>query len=87
MPNDQAFVVERAYIERELCRESKGKGRSSRDTMNRAAWKYWRSGVPYQDNYRLPQFAIWGEIDFKKDRVEETHRRGLATGFGQGMVT
>lgn len=72
-PKDKAYVVERAYMERELYRESKGFGISTNKTMNEASKKYWESRVPvfeYKGNYSAPQLAIWSGIEFNRLKVE-----------------
>jgi hypothetical protein len=72
-PSDKAYVVERAHIERELYREYKGQGPSTRKTMNESAKKYWESRVPvfeYNKNYHAPQLAIWSGIEFERLNIE-----------------
>lgn len=71
--DDKAYVVERAHVERELYRESKGQGKSTRETANEAFKKYWESRVPvfdYDGNYSTPQLAIWSGIPFDRLKVE-----------------
>jgi len=70
---DDAYIVERAHIERELYRESAGNGKSTKKSMNLACKKYWESRVPaleYDKEYQLPQLAIWTSIEFERLRVE-----------------
>jgi len=72
-PKDDAYVVERAHMENELYREGKNRGKSTRRTMNLACKKYWESRIPvfeYEDNYKLPQLAIWSTIEFDRLNVE-----------------
>jgi hypothetical protein len=72
-PEDKAYVVERAHIERELYRESKGLGKPTRETTNEAFRKYWQSRVPvfdYDGSYSTPQLAIWSGISFERLQVE-----------------
>ena len=72
-PGDRAFVVERAHVERELYRESKGQSKPTRETKNEAFRKYWESRVPvfsYDGSYSLPQLAIWSGIPFERLKVE-----------------
>jgi hypothetical protein len=70
---DKAYVVERAHVERELYRESKGRGQSTRKTRNEAFRKYWESRIPvfdYDGTYSLPQLAIWSGVAFDRLKVE-----------------
>jgi len=70
-PEDEAYVVDRAHIERELYRESMGRGTSTPATRSRACRNYWNSRVPvyaYDGNYAAPQLAIWSGIAY--DRLE-----------------
>lgn len=72
-PEDKAYVVERAHVERELYRESKGQGISTRITKNKAFKRYWESRVPvfdYDGSYSAPQLAIWSGIEFDRLKVE-----------------
>ena len=72
-PGDKAYVVERAHVERELYRESKGQGKSTKETKNEAFKKYWESRVPvfeYTGIYSAPQLAIWSGINFARLKVE-----------------
>jgi len=70
---DEAYVIERAHVERELYRESKGLGKSTRETRNVAFKKYWESRIPvfdYDGSYSAPQLAIWSGIAFDRLKVE-----------------
>ena len=73
MPQDKAYVVERAYIEQELYREFKtGKAPTNRQNDN-AYLKYWNSRVlvfQYRGNYKLPQLAIWTTITCDRIKIE-----------------
>lgn len=72
-PEDEAYVVERAHVERELYRESQGKGKSTKSSKNKALKKYWDSRVPvfdYNGIYSAPQLAIWTPITFGRLKVE-----------------
>ncbi|MBU2637963.1 MAG: hypothetical protein KJ955_03255 [Nanoarchaeota archaeon] len=72
-PEDKAYVVERAHIERELYKESKGHGESTKETINKACREYWESRVPvfeYSGSYSVPQLAIWSGIEFERLKVE-----------------
>ena len=72
-PKDKAYVVERAHVERELYRESKGKGKSTGKTSDKAFRKYWESRVPvfeYDGSYSLPQLAIWSGIPASRLKIE-----------------
>jgi hypothetical protein len=72
-PDDKAYVVERAHVERELYRESKGQGKSTRETRNEAFKKYWESRVPvfdYDGSYSAPQLTLWSGIEFGRLKVE-----------------
>ncbi len=70
---DKAYVIDRAHIERELYRESKGLGSPTRESRYEASRKYWESRVPvfeYDENYSVPQLAIWSGIEFERLKVE-----------------
>ncbi len=72
-PKDRAYVVERAHVERELYRESKGQGKPTIETSNGAFRKYWESRIPvfeYNEGYSLPQLSIWSRIEFGRLKVE-----------------
>ena len=72
-PKDKAYVVERAHIEMELYREAKREGKSTTQTMNLAAEKYFNSRIPvyeYRGDYCLPQLAIWSPIEFERLNLE-----------------
>ncbi|MBU0667110.1 MAG: hypothetical protein ABIC91_03310 [Nanoarchaeota archaeon] len=72
-PKDKAYIVERAHVERELYKESKGFGISTKQSMNDAFKKYWESRVPvfeYKQNYNLSQLTIWSGIEFNRLNVE-----------------
>jgi hypothetical protein len=76
--NDEAYIVDRAHIERELYRESKGLGKSTKKTMNKAITKYWNSRIhalDYEGGYNAPQYAIWSPIAFERINVvwKKTH--------------
>ena len=73
LPKDEVYVVDRAHVERELYRESKGLGKSTRETRNVAFRKYWESRVPvfeYSGGYDVPQLATWSGIEFERLNVE-----------------
>lgn len=86
-PEDKAYVVERAHIERELYREAKGLGNSTPETLTEAYKKYWESKVPVFDymkqetsnKYSTPQLAIWSGIDFDRLKIEWIKPRRSAT--------
>lgn len=70
---DKAYVVDRAHVERELYRESKGQGKPTRESKNEVFRKYWESRVPvfeYNGSYSLPQLSIWTPIEFDRLKVE-----------------
>ena len=72
-PEDDAYVVERAHVERELYRESKGQGKPTKQTTNEAYKKYWESRVPvfdYNGSYSTPQLAIWSGIPLERLTLE-----------------
>lgn len=72
-PEDNAYVVDRAHVERELYRKSKGQGESTQETRNEAYRKYWDSRIPifqYLGGYDAPQLAIWSGIEFDRLKVE-----------------
>lgn len=72
-PQDKAYVVDRTHVERELYRESKGQGESTKETRNEAFKKYWESRVSvfeYNKSYSAPQLAIWSGIEFDRLKVE-----------------
>jgi hypothetical protein len=72
-PDDKAFVVDRAHVEREYYRESKGLGKPTKETRSEAFRKYFESRVAaleYKGNYSLPQLAIWSGIPFDRLKVE-----------------
>jgi hypothetical protein len=72
---DKAYIVDRAHVERELYRESKGQGKSTQETRNEAFKKYWESRIPvykYKGGYDAPQLAIWSGIEFDRLKVEWT---------------
>jgi len=72
-PDDRAYVVERAHVERDLYRELKGQGKSTRETSNEASRKYWESRVlvfDYDDSYSAPQLSIWSGIPLDSLKVE-----------------
>ena len=67
-PNDQAYVVERAHIERRLYHKN-----PSRELINTSFKKYWESRISvfeYKNNYCLPQLAIWSGIEFERLEIE-----------------
>ncbi len=70
---DQAYIVDRAHIERELYRESKSQEKTTTEMMNEAFKKYWESRVSvfeYDGNYSAPQLAIWSGVEFDRLKVE-----------------
>ena len=72
-PEDNAYVVERAHVERELYRNPQGNQKLIRKRRNQAFKKYWESRVPvfeYDGSYATPQLAIWSGIEFERLRVE-----------------
>ncbi len=72
-PEDRAYVVDRAYMERELYKESKGQGISTKETRNEAFRSYWESRVPvfnYNGSYTLPELVIWSGIEFDRLKKE-----------------
>lgn len=72
-PEDRAFIVDRAILERELYKEAKGQGESTQETRREAFRRYWESRVPafdYNGGYELPKLAIWSGIEFGRLRVE-----------------
>ena len=72
-PKDEAYIAERAHVERELYREAKGRGKPTRQSMDGALRKYWESRVPvfdYDGSYLLPQLAIFTPIEFQRLKVE-----------------
>jgi len=72
-PEDKAYIVERAHVERELYRKAKGRGEPTTRTFNKAFKKYWESRVPvfeYKGGYSAPQLAIWSGIEFDRLRIE-----------------
>jgi hypothetical protein len=75
LPSDSAFIVDRANIERELYREGKGLGKSTKQTMDLACKNYFDSRISalnYLGGYDLPQLAIWSGIEFERLKVEWT---------------
>jgi len=70
---DKAYIVERANVERELYRDSKGLGKPTKETMDEAFKKYWESRIPvfdYKGGYSVPQLTIWTGIEFNRLNVE-----------------
>ena len=75
-PKDLAFVVDRAYVERELYRQGKGRGKPTKRSMSLACRRYWESRVradKYEGGYSAPQLAIWTPIAL--DRLEVVWRK------------
>ena len=72
-PEDKAYIVDRAHVERELYREAKSNGKSTRKSMNEAFKKYWESRVPvfdYDGSYSAPQLTLWSGIEIDRLKVE-----------------
>lgn len=72
LPEDEAFITDRAHMEREFYRQGNGKGKSVRRTMSNAARRYWESRVPardYQGEFTMPQFTFWSPIPFERLEV------------------
>lgn len=70
---DEAYVVDRAHVERELYKVAKGQQAPTKDTMEQAFRKYWDSIVPvfeYRGSYSVPQLSIWSGIEFRRLKVE-----------------
>ena len=70
---DEAYIVERAHVERELYKEAKGQGKPTEESKNEAFKKYWESRVPvfdYDGSYSVPQLTIWSGIEFERLNVE-----------------
>ena len=87
LPFDEAYVINRAHVERELYKESE---KSTKESLNKAYRKYFESRIPvheYDHEYDVPQLAIWSPIEFdrldvvwKKSR-DEVWNRILAKGW------
>ena len=70
LPKDEAYVVERAHVERELY---KPKENTTRKSLEDAWQKYWESRVSvfdYKEDYILPQLAIWSRVEFERLKTE-----------------
>lgn len=68
-PEDKAYVVDRAHVERGLYSETK----PTKESMNEPFRKYWESRVSvseYDRSYSAPQLAIWSPIEFDRLKVE-----------------
>jgi hypothetical protein len=75
-PQDKAFVVDRAHIERQLYRLAKGQGEPTKEDRDKAYRAYWESRVPvfdYKGGYSVPQLTIWSPIAFERLHVEWQH--------------
>lgn len=75
MPQDKAYVVERAYVEQELYREFKTGKAPTKKQKDNAYLKYWNSRVPvfqYKGTYNVPQLAIWSTITCDRLKIEWT---------------
>jgi hypothetical protein len=73
MPQDKAYVVERAHVEQELYREFKTGKAPTKKQKEKAYSEYWNSRVPvfqYRGNYKLPQLAIWTTIICDRLKIE-----------------
>lgn len=73
LKSDKAYMVERAHVENELYKESKGKGKSTRETLHEAYKKYWESRIPifeYDEDFSVPEINIWNTISFDRLKVE-----------------
>lgn len=69
LPTDEAYVVERAHVERELYSKSE----PTRQRMDAAFRKYWKSRVTvpdYDGSYSIPQLTIWSPIEFERLNIE-----------------
>jgi hypothetical protein len=73
---DEAYIVDRAHVERELYRESKGQGKTTKETRDDAYMKYWKSRVKvfdYEHNtkkYSVPQLSLWSGMGFERLNIE-----------------
>ena len=76
LPKDEAYIVDRAHVERELYRESKTGKEPTRETFFKAYSKFFDSRIPALEynqekhNYSVPQFAIWSPIELERLNVE-----------------
>ena len=72
-PEDQAYIVDRAHVERELYPKFIKQDKSISTTRTEAFKKYWESRVPvfeYDGGYCAPQLVIWSGIEFRRLKVE-----------------
>ena len=72
LPEDDAYIIDRAHIERELQREVR-EGTSTEEFLALAFKKYWGGRVPaleYRGGFELPQFAVLNPIEFDRLHVE-----------------
>ncbi len=70
LPDDKAYVVERAHVERELY---KPRENITKKFLEGAWQKYWESRVPvfhYRGDYILPQLTIWSSIEFERLKIK-----------------
>lgn len=68
LPSDEAFVVERGFVERELHKSELDYGLYSEAVRN-----CWESRVPvheYDGSYSVPLLTIWSPIEFQRLNVE-----------------
>ena len=72
-PQDKAYVVERAHMERVLYYKDKTGINPSQEQYDNGYRLYWESRIPvfdYAGNYSVPQLAIWSGIEFDRLKVE-----------------
>jgi len=72
LPKDDAYITDRANIERELYREGR-EGTTTNERLAAAFEKYWGERVPaleYQGGFELPQFEVLTPIEFERLNVE-----------------
>ena len=72
-PEDKAYVVDRAHVERALYYGPEDRKRSKKEILGAAVKKYWDSRIPmfeYSGGYCAPQLAIWSGIEFERLKVE-----------------
>lgn len=74
--SDDAYIIDRSYIEHELYRESMGFGKSTSRSKNLAHKKSWETMVrpyDYKVGFDVPQFIFFSPVEFQRLTVEKTY--------------
>jgi hypothetical protein len=72
-PSDNAYIVERAHMERVLYQESKGRREPPKEEMDEAFRKYFESRVPvfsYEGDFFVPELVVFSPIDLHRLKIE-----------------